>query len=393
MLDDIRQQIIKDFPITMRKIYLNNGSIAPLSLSSIKSITDFLVKYSEQGPDSDDLSKYMEKLIEETRLRIKHLINCNAIEVSFTQSTTQGLNLVANGIDWKKGDIIILRGGRHEHYANYFPWLYIAKRKKLKIKILKIDPNGFFGIDELEKLAKLKKSKLVILSHVLYNNGSIMPVEEVGKIARENNLLYCIDSAQSVGSIYVDIKRIGCDFMAFPSFKWICGPLGIGIFYCSEKSKDALIPDSIGGESAQLISDDSLVHNDIPHKFETGFRNYPALAGLESSLRYILRIGMHKIMSINSKTSSILRNELVKIDGIDIHGINDKNLRNSIVSFSSPKIESNLLKVKLEKEGIIMAERDLLNGKKIVRASPHFFNNEEEIMKTIRVIKNILEHM
>lgn len=393
MLDDIKQQIINDFPITMSKIYLNNGSIAPLSLSSIKAITDFLIKYSEQGPDSYDLSQYMEKLIEETRLRIKHLINCNAIEVSFTQSTTQGLNLVANGIDWKKGDIIILRGGRHEHYANYFPWLYVATRKKLKIKELKIDPNGFFDIDELEKLAKLKKSKLVILSHVLYNNGSIMPVEEVGKITRENNLLYCIDSAQSVGSINVDIKRIGCDFMAFPSFKWICGPLGIGMFYCSEKSKDALIPDSIGGESGQIISDDSLVHNDIPQKFETGFRNYPALAGLESSLRYILRIGMHKIMSINSKTSSILRNELVKIDGIDIHGINDENLRSSIVSFSTPKIESNLLKVKLEKEGIIMAERDLLNGKKIIRASPHFFNNEEEIMKTIRVIKNILENL
>lgn len=220
-----------------------------------------------------------------------------------------------------------------------------------------------------------------------------MPVEEVGKIARENNLLYCIDSAQSVGSLNVDIKRIGCDFMAFPSFKWICGPLGIGIFYCSKKSKDVLIPDSIGGESGQIISDDSLIHNDIPQKFETGFRNYPALAGLESSLRYILRIGMHKITSINSKTSSILRNELLKIDGIDIHGINDKKLRNSIVSFSSPKIKSNLLKVKLETEGIIMAERDLLNGKKIIRASPHFFNNEEEIMKTIRVIKNILGHV
>jgi cysteine desulfurase/selenocysteine lyase len=332
----------------------------------------------------------MEKMIEETRLRIKHLINCNAIEVSFTQSTTQGLNFVANSIDWKKGDIIILRGGRHEHYANYFPWLHIAKRKKLKIKVLKIDQNGFFDIGELETLAKLKGSKLLVLSHVLYNNGSIMPVEEAGKIAKENELLYCIDSAQSVGSINVDIKKIECDFMAFPSFKWICGPLGIGIFYCSEKSKDTLVPDSIGGESGKIISDDSVVHNEIPQKFETGFRNYPGLAGLESSLRYILRIGMSKIMSNNLKTSSILRNELLKISGIDIHGIDDEKLRNSIVSFSSSKIESNLLKKKLEKEGIIMAERDLLNGKKIVRASPHFFNNEEEIMKTIRIIKNIL---
>ena len=94
MLDDIEQEIIKDFPITSKKIYLNNGSIAPLSLPSIKSIADFLIKYSEQGPDSEDISKYMEKMIEETRLRIKHLINCNAIEVSFTQSTTQGLILL-----------------------------------------------------------------------------------------------------------------------------------------------------------------------------------------------------------------------------------------------------------------------------------------------------------
>lgn len=390
MLNDIEQEIIKDFPITSKKIYLNNGSIAPLSFSSIKSIADFLIKYSEQGPDSEDISKYMEKMIEETRLRIKHLINCNAIEVSFTQSTTQGLNFVANSIDWKKGDIIILRGGRHEHYANYFPWLHIAKRKNLKIKVLKIDQNGFFDIGELETLAKLKESKLLVLSHVLYNNGSIMPVEEAGKIAKENDLLYCIDSAQSVGSINVDIKKIECDFMAFPSFKWICGPLGIGIFYCSEKSKDTLVPDSIGGESGKIISDDSVVHNEIPQKFETGFRNYPGLAGLESSLRYILRIGMSKIMSNNLKTSSILRNELLKISGIDIHGIDDEKLRNSIVSFSSSKIESNLLKKKLEKEGIIMAERDLLNGKKIIRASPHFFNNEEEIMKTIRIIKNIL---
>lgn len=390
MLDDIEQEIIKDFPITSKKIYLNNGSIAPLSLPSIKSIADFLIKYSEQGPDSEDISKYMENMIEETRLRIKHLINCNAIEVSFTQSTTQGLNFVANSIDWNKGDIIILRGGRHEHYANYFPWLHIAKRKNLKIKVLKIDQNGFFDIGELETLAKLKESKLLVLSHVLYNNGSIMPVEEAGKIAKENDLLYCIDSAQSVGSINVDIKKIECDFMAFPSFKWICGPLGIGIFYCSEKSKDVLIPESIGGESGKIISDDSVVHNDIPQKFETGFRNYPGLAGLESSLRYILRIGMSKIISKNLKTSSILRNELLKISGIDIHGIDDEKLRNSIVSFSSSKIESNLLKKKLEKEGIIVAERDLLNGKKIIRASPHFFNNEEEIMKTIRIIKNIL---
>ena len=82
-----------------------------------------------------------------------------------------------------------------------------------------------------------------------------MPVEEVGKITKENDILFCIDAAQTVGSIETDVKKIGCDFMAFPAFKWICGPLGLGILYCNKKAAEILKPQSIGSESATLSSD------------------------------------------------------------------------------------------------------------------------------------------
>ena len=114
-------------------------------------------------------------------LEFSHLINSEPEEIVFTQSTTEGLNFVSTGLNWKKSDTVVVRGGPHEHYANYFPWLNVSKKFKVKIKELKIDNNGFFDLDELEKLAKSSNIKLITLSHALYNNGAILPVEEVGR--------------------------------------------------------------------------------------------------------------------------------------------------------------------------------------------------------------------
>jgi cysteine desulfurase/selenocysteine lyase len=382
--------IQKDFPVTRKKVYMNNGAIAPTPISTIKSITDFLLKCSEDGPDSKITYDYIISLMKELRTRITHIINCDPNEIVFTQSTTEGLNYVCNGIDWKKNDSVIIRGGPQEHYANYLPWLQLSKRKVVKLNELEIDENGYFDLTNLEKLAKKKNTKLITLSHALYNSGAIMPVEETGKIARENNVLYCIDAAQTVGSIKVDVKKIGCDFMAFPGFKWLCGPVGIGIFYCSKNAGDLLRPQSIGGESAILSDQKVIAYIESPQKFQTGFRNYPGVAGLESSLRYILRLGIANIHKKNVKIANILRSELLKIPGIKIHGPEDEKTRTSIIPFSSSNSEAKTLVDKLEQNEIIFAERDIGGGKKIVRASPHFFNREEDALKAVNCIKSIL---
>lgn len=416
--DSVRE----DFPVTQKKIYMNNGAIAPTPLSTIKSITDFLVNFSEGGPDSSYITEYTNSLMDELRTRITHLINCEPEEVIFTQSTTEGLNYISNGIDWSKetNDSIIVRGGDQEHFANYLPWLQLSLRKGVTLHELEIDENGYFEIDEVETLTK-KKDKtvnqdnnylagrresltLITLSHALYNNGSIMPVAEVGKIAKENSALFCIDAAQTVGTIEVDVKKIGCDFMAFPAFKWICGPVGMGIFYCSKKASELLIPQSIGGESALVSMNENqkgkkvIVYKDAPLKFQTGFRNYAGVAGMESSVRYILRLGIGNIRKKNLKVANVLRDELAKIPNIKIHGPEEENLRTSIVSFSTvssssdhSKMDSKIIVHRLEKNNIIVAERDMGGGKKVVRAAPHFFNTEEEAGKVADCIKYILK--
>jgi cysteine desulfurase / selenocysteine lyase len=387
--------IPKDFPVTKKKIYMNCGSFAPMPLYTIKSITDFLIRCSEEGPDSTSAQEYITSLMKELRILVSQLINCEPEEIIFTQSTTEGINYVASGLDWKKSDIIIARGGLHEHYANYFPWLNISKKYGVKLEETKIDNNGFFDLDKIDKIAKNKNTKLITLSHVLYNNGAIMPVEEVGKIAKKQNMLYSIDAAQSVGTINVDVKKIGCDFLAFPGFKWICGPPGIGIFYCKKESAEMLTPKYIGGESAIITKEKNLVYTGSPQKFQTGFRNYVGIAGLVSSLKYIQRLGVNNIRKMNMDVANQIIEGLGKIRGISIYGPEDEKLRTSIVSFIIDSVSPKITVSSLQEKGIIVAERDIVGGgkKKAVRASPHFFNTSNEastFIQDIKIIQNML---
>ena len=386
-MSDIDDQIRRDFAVIKKTIYMNNGAIAPTPLSTIKAVTDFMLKCSESGPDAPQTSEYITSLLNELRTRVAHLINCDRDEVVLVQSTTEGLNMAANGVSWKQGDAIVVRGGRHEHYANYLPWVSLSHRKGVHLKELAIDENGYFDFGDLEKL--INGARLVTMSHALFNTGAIMPLEEVGRIAQQNNALFCVDAAQSAGTIPIDVKTMGCHLMAFPGFKWLCGPTGIGVFYCSKKASEMLLPQAIGIESATLSEQNVISYFDMPAKFQAGFRNYPGAAGLEASLRYILRIGLKSIRKKNMKAAGILRDEIGRIPDVKLYGPDDENKRTSIVTFTA-STDSSILVKKLEQDSIIFAARDIGCGKKAVRAAPHFFNSEEEAETAANYVKNLL---
>lgn len=384
-MSEIDEQIRRDFAVTKKTIYMNNGAVAPTPLSTIKAVTDFLLKCAEAGPDAPQTFDYVMALMDELRTRIAHLINCERDEVVLVQSTTEGLNMVANGIGWQKGDAIVVRGGRHEHYANYLPWVSLSQRKGVQLRELAIDENGYFQMGDLEK--STKGARMIAMSHALYNTGAIMPLEEVGKIARENSALFCVDAAQSAGTIPIDVKRIGCHFMAFPGFKWLCGPTGIGAFYVSKEASEMLTPPAIGIESAALSDQNVIAYYDMPTRLQAGFRNFPGAAGLEASMRYILRIGLGEVRKRNMKVANALREEIGKIPGVKMYGPDDDSKRTSIVTFTASTDSSTMVK-KLEQNSIIFAARDI-GGKKAVRAAPHFFNTEEEAATAASYVKSL----
>ena len=276
---DIDINMLKeDFPIIKRVAYMNNASYTPVPFYSIKAMTDFLVECSVNGPDSPTVIDDIERRAQEARNEIAKLINCSPDEIVLTQSTTEGLNYVANGLQWKKGESVIIRDGNHEHPANYIPWIRL-KKNGVNVKKMKItDDSGFFNIKELEEAIN-QKTKLVAFSHALFNTGAILPVEKIGRIAAKRKVMFCLDAAQTVGCLPVDVKKLGCDFAAFPGSKWLCGPLGSGVFYCSKKAYEKLEPLQSGGESAVMLDDESVAYKDMPERMQVGFRNWVGMVG------------------------------------------------------------------------------------------------------------------
>ncbi len=378
--------IKNDFP-RFKCIYLNNASSAPMPFTAIKAITDLLVEYDEYGPDSSKMQNTIDELICNARREVAEVINCKAEEVVFTQSTTEGINLVANGLNLRQGDSIIVRDGEHEHHANYYAWLRL-KNKGAEVKRLSIK-DIYGSIDEQEFLEKVKEGKnvrLISLSHALFNTGLILPIEEIGKLCKEYDVQLFLDAAQSVGCLEVDVKRLGCSFMAFPASKWLCGPPGLGILYCSKNASDMLEPMIVGDESA-FIHEGSLVYREMPYKMQAGFRNYALIAALIESIRYVKHIGIAKIRNWNKYLADTIMEELVTDEKVILYTPRDKS-RTSIVSFTCNNDSSKVVK-ELEEHGIVAAERSVLD-KKVVRVSPHFFNSEDDILRFVTTLKAII---
>lgn len=378
------KDISEDFP-NSGKIYLNNASVSLMPLQSIEAMKDFQISYNSMGPDSIDSQPFIAEKLQNTRKIIAKIIACQPEEVILTQSTTDGINIVANGLSFEKNSNMIIRGFSHEHHANFYPWLRL--QNKTKIKNLSIDKNGFFDFNEFKTLLD-NDTKLVAISHALYNTGSILPVEEIGNML-ESNTSFFIDTAQTIGCIgNFDVAKTKCDFMSFNGSKWLCGPMGTGLFYCNKKSHELLEPMTIGGESAMIYDKTNLAFKDIPDKFQTGFRNYVGIVGLESSANYLLKFGMENIRKKNLYLSNLLREELSKIKNIILYGPDNPEERTSIVSFNIDGHDPQTIIEKLEKQNIVLAVREILE-QKIVRASPHFFNTESEILRVIDAIKNL----
>lgn len=378
----VSKDISADFPDS-DKIYLNNASVSLMPNQSIEAMKEFLISYNSIGPDSKESEPYVTEKLRDVRKIIAKIISCQPDEVVLTQSTTDGINIVANGLSFDEKSNMIIRGMSHEHHSNFYPWLKL--QEKISVKNLPIDKDGFFKSEDLESLID-DNTKLVALSHALYNTGSILPLEEISKNLHDVPLF--VDSAQTVGCIDVDVSKINCNFMSFNGSKWLCGPMGTGLFYCNRKSNELLEPKTIGGESAIIYDDTNLAFKELPDKFQTGFRNYVGIVGLESSANYLLNFGLKNIREKNQYLSSLLREELSKIPKIILYGPEDPNSRISIVSFNIEGMDSQEVVDRLEKQNIILALREIMETK-IVRASPHFFNSESQIMSVVDAVKRL----
>ena len=368
------------------KTYLNNASVSVMPKTSIEAMKQFLIDYSEMGPDSPESEIFIKGLWEKTRTSIAKVVKCNPDEIIITQSVTDGINIVANGMKFENDSNIIIRGGEHEHHANYFPWLKL--QKKIDVRSLPVDENGGFEYSDLKKVLD-EKTKLVALSHGLYNSGLILPVKEIGKELQKENIPYFLDTAQTVGCIgEFDFADTGCDFMSFNGSKWLCGPMGTGVFYCKRESSDLLEPSNIGGETAETNENGELTYKELPDRFQAGFRNYVGLAGMESSVTFLQNLGWNNIRNHIISLSNLFIDEIGKISESKVFCPENESERTSIVSFEIEKQDPEKIVSELAQKGIIIAKREIYE-KPVLRISPHIYNTKDEILSLVEELKKL----
>jgi len=368
------------------KTYLNNASVSVMPKTSIEAMKQFLIDYSEMGPDSPESEIFIKGLWEKTRTSIAKVVKCNPDEIIITQSVTDGINIVANGMKFENDSNIIIRGGEHEHHANYFPWLKL--QKKIDVRSLPVDENGGFEYSDLKKVLD-EKTKLVALSHGLYNSGLILPVKEIGKELQKENIPYFLDTAQTVGCIgEFDFADTGCDFMSFNGSKWLCGPMGTGVFYCKRESSDLLEPSNIGGETAETNENGELTYKELPDRFQAGFRNYVGLAGMESSVTFLQNLGWNNIRNHIISLSNLFIDEIGKISESKVFCPENESERTSIVSFEIEKQDPEKIVSELAQKGIIVAKREIYE-KPVLRISPHIYNTKDEILNLTEELKKL----
>lgn len=357
------------------RAYLNNASVSLQPRASIRAMAEFAERYSEAGPDSLASEPIVAEAFRSAREAIAGVIGCERDEIVFTQSVTDGINMVAGGMEFGPRSNIVIRGGAHEHHANYYAWLRLSRR--VEVRSAPVDAHGLPEAGSIDRLAG-PDTALVTLSHALYNTGAILPVEEIGADLRSRGIPFLVDAAQTVGCMgQMDVRAMSCDFAAFNCSKWLCGPMGTGVLYCRRGSEDLLSPLAVGGESA-MVHGGRLVDRAMPERLQAGFRNYAGIAAMDASVRHLSSHGLGRIRGAASSLASRLRDGLASVRGASVLGPEDAAARTSIVPFELAGRDPADTVRRLEARGMVLAVREILD-RRIVRASPHYFNTEAEI--------------
>lgn len=375
-----------DIPLLEEVIYLDAASTTPTPKPVVEAMCDYFYKYnSNTGRGAYRMAVKATKEFEGARSRISKFIGCSPSEVIFTKNTTEAINLVANGLDFKKGDSIIVPN--IEHHSNFIPWLNLKKRG-VELKVVTADEYGIVDVADIESAVDAN-TKLITTTHVSNAIGSVQPVNDIGKIANENDVLYLIDAAQSAGHMELNVKETNADFVSFPGHKGLLGPIGTGFLYCSDESVEKLEPMNLGGGTVVDVSEGEFSLEDVPARFEGGTQNIAGVIGLGTAVDYIKRIGMDKIENHTKKLTAQLFQEINDIGNTivygspeNIHGIVAFNI-NGVNAHDVAKILDELknICVRSGHHCAIPAIRHIgafeLGG--TVRASVHYYNTKEEI--------------
>jgi cysteine desulfurase / selenocysteine lyase len=370
------------FPVLRHWHFFNHAGVSPLP----KVAGDAMRKFAAEGEAGAYLQSIWYQDIEKLRILAAQMINATKEEVAFVKNTSEGISIVANGIDWQWGDRIITT--EVEYPANVYPWMEVVRTRGAKLVMIpeETDAKGrkFVPVEKILEAAEDRRTKLVAISHVEYASGQRHDLARIGEFCRMQGKLLCVDAIQTVGVTPVDVQAMNIDFLAADGHKWMMGPEGAGIFYCRKELIERTRPLMVGWMNVINSQDygnyDYTLRPDAG-RFECGSHNVAGLLGLKASLEMLKSVGVENV----AERLKVLTDRLVV-------GLTKKGYRvisprkgeawSGIVSFVSEKHKHEEIFRMLRKEKKI--EIAVREGR--LRCSPHFYNTEEQMDRVVAAL-------
>ncbi len=366
----------QELPVLERLVYLNTGTAGPLPRQTTAAITAANERQSLDGRAS--FKVYMEEyfpLLDDVRVRFARLLGADAGEIALTHHTTEGMNIAIWGLNWQPGDEIVVT--THEHEAGLLPAYAVARRFGLNLRL--VDTGGAADkVAEAIIAALSPRTRLVVLSHVTFTGGAVLPVQAVAEAAHRQHTLVAVDGAQSAGAIPVDVHALDVDFYAVPGQKWLCGPEGVGALYVRKSALSALSPTYIGGFGLRDFEAMDLTGNFLPapdaRRYEQSSVYWPALYGMRESLRWLEEdLGWAWVFAQTAAMTERCRALLGEIPGITLH---TPAPYGSLTAFSVAGLEAQATATQLSEQGIIIRSVPHYNW---LRAATGFFTTEADL--------------
>ncbi len=366
----------KHFPVFNEWAYFSWASVAALSTPVVDAIQEQVARTRDQG-----VSVYREWYVrfEAARMEAAKLIGADFKEIAFIKNTTEGVNTVAAGMPFDRGDNVIVP--RREFPSNAYPWLAL-KEKGVEVRRVETNANGAYAPADV--MARIDdRTRVVAVSFVNFATGFQSDLKRIGRACRERGILFFVDAIQGLGVLPLNVEDMAIDALAADGHKWICGPEGLGILFIRKDLQDRIRPLSRGWWSAALpgrydLDDQELCRS--ARRYECGTLTTSAIYGLHAALCLINEIGVERIAERISCLTDGLIKRLTALD-YSVLGCDRKKPGSGIVSFDPKGLNAGDLARDLERKKIMVNPRD---GR--LRAAVHAWNNEEDLDRLMEAL-------
>lgn len=370
--------------VTERYAYFDHAAVGPLPDASGKKITAYAATAQEHG---DALWLDWSAGLATLRKQLAKLVGAEKSEIALVGSTTQGLNIVANGFPWKSGDNVVIPS--NEFPSNSLPWKSLQARG-VECRQVPVEPDGEISIDQIASQIDAR-TRMLAISWVGFLSGHRINVAKIVEMAHSKGCLVCLDAIQGLGAFPLNVRDTNVDFVCADGHKWMLGPEGAGFLYVANRHLDCMAPVGIGWGSlaagsfepgAETLKSDASV-------FEGGSANMPGLLGLQGSIDTLLQAGSSNADS--PVAAAILENvchlaEMANSAGLTVHLPTQPENRSGILSLSwaahEPETEADARYIAARK---FLLARDIVlsvRGGRL-RVSAHAYNNASDAQRLI----------